>query len=351
MISVVVPIYNVEDYIAECLESILAQTYKDIEIICVDDCTLDNSVTIVKEYAKKDKRIRIIRHDENRGLGGARNTGIDNAKGEYICFIDSDDVIEPDMLEEMYRAISNNDVDAVVCGIRRFSGENTLEIATGFHYLKKCETRVYEITSDNKSELVNMWPSAPNKLYKISIIKENECFFPERLLYEDHFFYYNYFFSIRNFYYIAKPFYDYRAAREGSITSGVTGREKEVFTVLSSLKEVFSTNLSKEQAKKCYARVAFRLIWERQFLLWADIAAWLDFCKEGDMFLNQEFDTEFLRKHVDTFVDKMDPFYRYVFSNKFKRGLLIIKLRIKDSKLGFVLLRIRERLRRMRIAC
>lgn len=344
MISVVVPIYNVEDYVGECLKSILAQTYKNIEIICVDDCTLDNSITVVKEYAKKDKRIRIIRHDENRGLGGARNTGIANAKGEYICFIDSDDVLDPNMLEEMHSVISNYDVDAVVCGIRRFSEHTTLTEESGFHYLKNCKSRVYDVV-DSKSQLVNMWPSVCNKLYKTQIIKENNCHFPEGLLYEDHFFYYNYFFNIKSFYYISKPYYRYRAGREGSITSSVTGREREVFTVLTSLKEVFNTTLSKEQAQKCYARVAFRLIWERQTLLYTDIAAWLDFCKEGNMFLNQEFNIEFLKNHVDTFVNKMDPFYRYVFSGNFKRELLVIKLRVKGSKLGSALLKTRDFLR------
>ena len=87
MISVILPVYHVENYIEKCLQSLISQTFSDIEIICVNDCTQDNSITIVKEYQKKDPRIRLINHLENRGLGGARNTGISAAEGEYIVFI------------------------------------------------------------------------------------------------------------------------------------------------------------------------------------------------------------------------------------------------------------------------
>ncbi len=83
-VSVIVPVYNVEDYLIECLTSIINQTLKEIEIICIDDCGTDNSINILKEYAKKDDRIRIISHKENKGLGPARNTGIKESKGEYI---------------------------------------------------------------------------------------------------------------------------------------------------------------------------------------------------------------------------------------------------------------------------
>lgn len=344
MISVVVPIYNVEGYIEECLRSILKQTYKDLEILCIDDCTLDNSMAIVRKYAQKDNRIKIIVHKENRGLGGARNTGIIHAKGEYICFIDSDDYIEPTMLEEMHTAITTHDVDAVVCGVRRFSGSNTLAIESGFHYLKNCRSGIYDI-QNSKLELINMWPSAWNKLYITNRIRKHQCCFPERLLYEDHFFYYNYFFNIRKFYYVNKPFYCYRAAREGSITSGITGREKEVYKVLHSLKEIFNNNMSMDEAKKCYARIAFRLIWERQSLFWNNTSAWLDFCKDAKVFLNEEFELDYLAVYVDTLIDRMDPFYRYIFTQGLKKELFILKLKIKNYRLAIMAKHLRDRIR------
>lgn len=112
MISVVVPIYNVEKYLSRCLESIVQQTYKNIEILLINDGSTDNSLLICEEYAKKDKRIKILTQ-ENGGLSAARNTGIDHACGKYITFVDSDDEIETDMLEYLYNIIHN--ADLAVC--------------------------------------------------------------------------------------------------------------------------------------------------------------------------------------------------------------------------------------------
>ena len=98
LISVIVPVYNVQKYLPMCLNSILAQTFKDFEVICVDDGSTDNSLTILQEYAAKDKRIKVI-HQENQGLVGARKSGVRVAQGEYLCFVDSDDRIHPELLE------------------------------------------------------------------------------------------------------------------------------------------------------------------------------------------------------------------------------------------------------------
>ena len=98
-ISIIVPIYNVEKYLPGCIDSILKQTYENMEIILVDDGSPDNCPAICDEYEKKDTRIRVI-HQKNSGLSGARNTGIDNAQGEYLIFVDSDDTVEPTMVEE-----------------------------------------------------------------------------------------------------------------------------------------------------------------------------------------------------------------------------------------------------------
>ena len=93
-ISIIIPVYNVEKYLRECLDSCINQTLADIEIICVDDCSPDNSIKILEEYQAKDYRIKIFRHEKNKNLGAARNTGIQNAIGEYVWFVDSDDYID-----------------------------------------------------------------------------------------------------------------------------------------------------------------------------------------------------------------------------------------------------------------
>ena len=109
-LSVIIPVYNVENYLRECLDSITSQTVKDIEIICIDDGSTDNSPKILKEYQKKDSRIKIITK-ENGGQASARNLGIKKAQGEYIAFIDSDDFIESEMLEKLYTKAKDNNLD------------------------------------------------------------------------------------------------------------------------------------------------------------------------------------------------------------------------------------------------
>ncbi len=115
LISVIVPVYNVEQYLSRCVDSILAQTYQNLEIILVDDGTKDNSDKICDDYAARDSRIKVI-HKENGGLSSARNAGIDAATGEYLAFVDSDDWIEPDMYEKMLGLIEKYGVKLVCAG-------------------------------------------------------------------------------------------------------------------------------------------------------------------------------------------------------------------------------------------
>ena len=114
-ISVIMPVYNVEAYVAKAIESMLAQTLTDFEFLIVDDGTKDKSGIICDEYAKKDSRIHVI-HKENGGAPSARNTAIDIAKGKYMYFMDSDDWAEPTMLEDMYALAEKNAAQLVVCG-------------------------------------------------------------------------------------------------------------------------------------------------------------------------------------------------------------------------------------------
>lgn len=178
LITVVVPIYNVEKYIHRCIDSIINQTYKDLEIILIDDDSPDNCPKICDEYVKKDDRIRVI-HKKNGGLSDARNTGIKNAHGKYITFIDSDDWIPKDSIRILYEYLLKNDAD----------------IASGF--LK--ETYIYEddvdytnlicTSYDKKAALEclfylhNFSNSASGKLYKTQLF--NDIRYPKGKLYED----------------------------------------------------------------------------------------------------------------------------------------------------------------------
>ena len=116
-VSVIVPIYNAEMYIDKCIQSIINQTLRDIEIILVDDGSTDRSFEISNKYAKKDERIKIIKQ-KNKGVGAARNYGVSIATGKFITFIDSDDFVEIDMLEILYNAAINNNCDIIFSGIK-----------------------------------------------------------------------------------------------------------------------------------------------------------------------------------------------------------------------------------------
>ena len=114
MISVIVPVYNVEEYLEECLESIKRQTYTDIEVILVNDGSTDRSKEICERYCEKDSRFKLV-NQENKGLSGARNRGMLESKGEFISFVDSDDVLKEDMLEQLIKQMTSEDIDIVEC--------------------------------------------------------------------------------------------------------------------------------------------------------------------------------------------------------------------------------------------
>ena len=144
MISVIVPIYNVETYLEKCIDSIISQTYRDLEIILVDDGSSDKCPIICDKYAKMDNRIRVI-HKSNGGLSDARNAGLDIATGDFISFIDSDDFIESTMLEAMENTIVKNDADICICGYREVDnrGVTFKTIAQPFRKISRQEAFSY----------------------------------------------------------------------------------------------------------------------------------------------------------------------------------------------------------------
>ena len=127
-VSVIVPVYNVSEYLGQCLDSILLQTLQDIEVICVNDGSTDDSLDILQGYAMFDERLKII-SQENAGAGAARNNGIKHATGEYIICLDSDDFFEPDMLEKMVAKAEEDGSDVVVCDFYFFNNENCIAVS------------------------------------------------------------------------------------------------------------------------------------------------------------------------------------------------------------------------------
>ena len=209
MISVIIPVYNVEKYLRKCLESVINQTYKDIEIVCVNDGSTDGSLAILNEYAQKDDRIKVI-NKNNGGLSSARNSGLDSANGEYCYFVDSDDWIELNTLEKLVNIIEKNDVETVVHSIVNIP-ENNLCIGMSNSvqrwFDKKIKPNgVYNIPIEINKDIPSI---AWNKLYKMNIINKYHCRFPEGLINEDELFLWTYMIHCKKYYFLNEVLYNY----------------------------------------------------------------------------------------------------------------------------------------------
>ena len=179
-ISVIVPVYNVEKYLARCVDSILAQTYENLEVILVDDGATDRSGLICDEFASKDSRVKVI-HKKNGGLSSARNAGLETAAGEYIAFVDSDDWIEPDAYAHMMQLMKKHQVKLVCGGRYDVSGK------TGERKVGLCPKREEVISGEELAGRIFLWAgcdsSACDKLYHRSLLEHFR--YPEGKVCED----------------------------------------------------------------------------------------------------------------------------------------------------------------------
>ena len=181
-VSIIVPVYNVEQYLRKCLDSLIHQTLREIEIIIVNDCSPDGSQAIIDEYVQKDGRVKIIVHQENLGLGGARNTGIDAAKGKYIAFVDSDDWVELNAYEYLYTLAEKEQVDVIAFSFRSCTEDNTV-LSYSHHLLENKWTNTKEILQAHFNYQIKT--SVCMKLYKTELFNKNHIYFPVHRLYED----------------------------------------------------------------------------------------------------------------------------------------------------------------------
>lgn len=241
-ISVIVPIYKVEDYLHRCVDSIINQTYTNLEIILVDDGSPDNCPMICDEYAKKDSRIRVV-HKKNGGLSDARNAGLDIATGEYIMFIDSDDFVDIEMMESMMKNMIDNNVDMVVCNIKYvYEDREVVKYNQADRILDRYEA-MEEYLKDGVVQAV-----AWNKLYKKSLI--NNMRYKVGKTNEDEFFTYKVVDKTDKIYYDSKPFYNY-IQRNSSIMGKYSIKRLDgveaSYERLNFIKEKYPTLYEKEK--------------------------------------------------------------------------------------------------------
>ncbi|MGL4388171.1 MAG: glycosyltransferase family 2 protein [Brevinema sp.] len=186
-VSVIIPVYNVEYYLRECLDSVMNQTLKNIEIIIVNDCSPDNSEAIILEYQKKDSRIIYIKHEINKRQGGARNTGLRIAKGEWIYFMDSDDYINLNLLEKIINKCESIGANYGVFGRQDFGTFLGEKASIEFIPSKKIDGQIL-----NQDTMYDVWITICTRIFKRSDLIKNNLFFLENFFMEDLVFAYQY---------------------------------------------------------------------------------------------------------------------------------------------------------------
>lgn len=241
LISLVVPIYKVEKYLKRCIESILNQTYKNLEIILVDDGSPDNCGKMCDEYAKKDERIVVI-HKENGGLSSARNAGLERAKGKYVLFVDSDDFLVENGVEIVSKKALEKEYD-LIC----FNYYNYLE--NGISYEMDNVSKYADIEYDKKFMLSQL--TAWSRAYKISFLKQNNLLFKEKIIYEDLAFVPSLINYTKNIGYVNEFLYYYTIRENSIMTSKVFNINRDdKFIALETLEKTFEINKSFEKYKK-----------------------------------------------------------------------------------------------------
>lgn len=268
LISIIVPVYNVEPYLDKCLNSIVSQTYKNIEIIIINDGSTDNSYDICKLYECKDNRIKLI-NQENKGLSDARNVGIMNSSADYITFVDSDDYISKDFVTSLYETMLEYNADIVVCNYKKVYKNNNTKVNLKSKKNKKSIKHysnieaVEDILSGNFYLNNVVW----NKLFKKSLFLDNDVLFPSKKIYEDTFVMYKLFYYSNTIILLNEVLY-YYLIRAGSITKQkYNTRMLDILDVLKEQKKfILDKNLDINIDLieiKTFIRILYSMIYSR----------------------------------------------------------------------------------------
>lgn len=238
-LSVIIPCYNVEKYVSKCIDSVLDNKVKDIEIILVNDGSKDNTLKIIKEYEKAHKEIKVI-DKKNGGLSDARNAGLRKAKGKYVTFLDSDDYVDSKMYVDMIAKAEENDYDLVCCGIKWLYPDHEYLQGTGLDNDLKNKAEV-------KKKLYRIYPGACNKIYKRNTIGELE--FKKGVWYEDVEFMYRYLANVNSIGLVPNYYY-YYIQRDGSITYTYNEKLYDLIDNLNSIVKYYEDNKLMEEYKE-----------------------------------------------------------------------------------------------------
>ncbi|WP_022765636.1 glycosyltransferase family 2 protein [Butyrivibrio sp. XPD2006] len=245
LISIIVPIYKVEDYLRKCVDSLIRQTYTNIEILLVDDGSPDNCPAICNECAKADDRIKVI-HKPNGGLSDARNAGIEVAKGEYFLFVDSDDYININMVNTLYEAVKKNSADVAICRYQSVKDDEDINIESIEDYSDSFvltddeyfENPVY--SSDRRTEFIVAW----NKLYARKLF--DNVRYPKGKVHEDEFTTYKLLYASAKTVYVPHVLYYYVQRGDSIMSAGIA---KKRLLVLDAISERLSFYESRNEMR------------------------------------------------------------------------------------------------------
>ncbi len=261
-VSIIVPVYNVEAYLSECLDSLINQTFKDIEIICIEDCSTDNSLIELEKYLQIDSRIKLIKHDKNCGLSVVRNTGLREAEGEYVYFMDSDDILDNRMIESCYNIAKNNNIDVVFFDAEIF-------VDPGYtnnylpNYLRKelLSNIAFQVVENSK--MLNLLylkdafiPSVWLNFIKRELLVLNDMQFYPNIIHEDELFTPKLYCVANKMVYIPETYFHRRLRNSSIMTAAKTDKRIDsLITVLDELYKLYLNLKNKELRKFVKLRI------------------------------------------------------------------------------------------------
>lgn len=259
LISVIVPVYRVEEYLERCVKSILSQTYKNLEVILVDDGSPDQCPAICDACAEKDVRVKVI-HQENKGLSGARNAGINAASGEYLAFVDSDDYVSPHFIEELYQLLQDTGCAIGQCRFSYVKGDGLVEEGDSAFCIYRGESLMEQLYGPE--EKATCFVVAWNKLYRAKLFKETGIRYPEGRIHEDEATTYRLFHEAKKLAFLDRALYGYYTENGGSITSVFSAKRLQWLTAHEERIAFFKKNgyeklLPAAYRKLCDACITF----------------------------------------------------------------------------------------------
>lgn len=259
LISVIVPVYQVEEYLERCVKSILSQTYKNLEVILVDDGSPDQCPAICDACAEKDVRVKVI-HQENKGLSGARNAGIDAASGEYLAFVDSDDYVSPHFIEELYQLLQDTGCAIGQCRFSYVKGDGLVEEGDSAFCIYRGESLMEQLYGPE--EKATCFVVAWNKLYRAELFKETGIRYPEGRIHEDEATTYRLFHEAKKLAFLDRALYGYYTENGDSITSVFSAKRLQWLTAHEERIAFFKKNgyeklLPAAYRKLCDACITF----------------------------------------------------------------------------------------------